>query len=129
MKDRVIVKTELYSICRNPLYFSSFLMALGTGLLFARLDFGVLLVTAFVLIFYPMMGNEARVLEAKFPDYLEYRGRVPLFFPNFKLWKEREHYQIDFRLLKRTLLDSCLILLTVPVMLFLQVYAYPPMLP
>ena len=120
LKDRVIVQTELYSVCRNPLYFSSLLMAVGTGLLFVRPDFTVLLVAAFLAIFHPMMRNEARVLRAKFPDYTEYERQVPLFFPNFLLWKEREHYQIDFRLLKRTLLDSSLILLAIPVMLFLR---------
>jgi protein-S-isoprenylcysteine O-methyltransferase Ste14 len=119
LKDRTVVQTELYSVCRNPLYFSSFLMAVGTGLLFARLDFTVLLAAAFMVVFYPMMRNEARVLRAKFPDYAEYERRVPMFFPNFMLWEERRYYQIDFRLLKRTLLDSSLILLAIPVMLLL----------
>jgi protein-S-isoprenylcysteine O-methyltransferase Ste14 len=123
LKDRVIVQTELYSICRNPLYFSSFLMAVGTGLLFARLDFTVLLIAAFMVVFLAMMHNEARVLRAKFPNYAEYEQRVPLFFPNFMLWKQGEHYQIDFRLLKRTLLDSSLILLAIPVMLVLRMCA------
>ncbi len=123
LKDRVVVQTELYSVCRNPLYFSSFLMAIGTGLLFARLDFTVLLAAAFMVVLLPMMHNEARVLREKFADYAEYEQRVPLFFPNFPLWKERENYQINFRLLKRTLLDSSLILLAIPVMLFLQMCA------
>ena len=119
LKDRVVVRTELYSVCRNPLYFSSFLMAIGTGLLFARLDFTVLLAAAFMVIFLPMMRNEARVLRGKFPDYAEYERRVPLFFPNFMLWQERDCFQIHFRLLKRTLLESSLILLAIPIMLLL----------
>lgn len=123
LKDRVIVQTELYSVCRNPLYFSSFLMAIGTGLLFARFDFSMLIVAAYTVVFYPMMRNEAKVLRTKFPDYGDYERRVPLFFPNFMLWKERERYQIDFRLLKRTLLDSSLVLLAIPVMLFLRMCA------
>jgi protein-S-isoprenylcysteine O-methyltransferase Ste14 len=123
LKDRVVVRTELYSVCRNPLYFSSFLMAAGTGMLFARLDFTILLLAAFLVIFYPMMRNEARVLLAKFPDYAEYERHVPLFFPNFFLWKEREYYQINFGLLRRTLLDSSLILVAIPVMLLLRMFA------
>lgn len=122
-KDRTVVQTELYSVCRNPLYFSSFLMAIGTGLLFARLDFSMLIVAAFMVVFYPMMRNEARVLREKFPDYEEYERRVPLFFPNFLLWKERDYYQINFGLLKRTLLDSSLILLAIPIMLLLRMCA------
>jgi protein-S-isoprenylcysteine O-methyltransferase Ste14 len=117
LKDRVIVRTELYSVCRNPLYFSSFLMAVGTGLLFARLDFTVLLIAAFMVVFFPMMRNEARILRGKYPDYAEYERSVPLFFPNFLLWQERREFTINHRLLKRTLLDSSLILLVIPVML------------
>jgi protein-S-isoprenylcysteine O-methyltransferase Ste14 len=121
LKDRVVVRTELYSVCRNPLYFSSFLMAIGTGLLFARLDFTILIVAAFMVVFYPMMRNEARALRKKFPDYEEYERRVPLFLPNLLLWQERKEFPINYRLLKRTLLESSLILLAIPVMLFLQV--------
>jgi hypothetical protein len=46
-----------------------------------------------------------------------------LFFPNFLLWQERAQYQINFRLLKRTLFDASLILLAIPVMLFLRMWA------
>lgn len=95
LKDRVIVQTELYWVCRNPLYFSSFLMAVGTGLLFARLDFSILIVVAFIVVFYPMMRNEARVLREKFPDYDEYVRRVPLFLPNFLLWRERGEFPVN----------------------------------
>ena len=123
LKDRVVVQTELYSVSRNPLYFSSFLMAVGTGLLFARIDFTGLLIIAFMMVFYPMMRNEARVLREKFPDYPEYQRQVPLFFPNFQRWKDRERYEINFDLLKRTLLESSLILLAIPVMLFLRMCA------
>jgi protein-S-isoprenylcysteine O-methyltransferase Ste14 len=123
LKDRVIVQTELYSVCRNPLYFSSLLMAVGTGLLFARLDFTVLLVAAFTGIFLPMMHNEARYLRSKFPDYAEYERQVPLLFPDFRLWRAREQFHINFRLLKRTLLDASLVLLAVPVMLLLRMFA------
>lgn len=123
LKDRVVVQTELYSVCRNPLYFSSFLMTIGTGMLFSRLDFTVLLVALFIVVFYPMMRNEARFLRMKFPEYVEYERRVPLFFPNFLLWQERKEFPINYRLLKRTLRDSSLILLAIPVMLFLKMCA------
>lgn len=118
-KDRRIVSTELYSVCRNPLYFSSFLMALGVGLLSARIDFLLLVAAGFLAIFYPMMRNEARYLRERFEDYAEYEKRVPLFFPNFLLWKERASFEINFRLLKRTLMDSLIVLAVIPVMVFL----------
>lgn len=119
-KDRVVIQTELYSICRNPLYFSSLLMTIGVGLLFGRLDFTVVLAMVFMTVFYPMMRNEARILRQKFPEYAEYEHRVPLFFPNFLLWKSRGFFEINFRLLKRTLLDSSLVLFAIPILLLLK---------
>ena len=120
LKDRVIVKTELYSVCRNPLYFASFLMALGVGLISARVDFTVLVTAAFLVIFYPMMRNEASLLRAKFADFAEYEQRVPLFFPNFALWRERGRIEISFSRIKRTLLDSSIVLLAIPVLILLR---------
>lgn len=119
-KDRSIVQTELYSVCRNPLYFASFLMATGVGLLSGRLDFLLLVTAAYLAIFYPMMLNEARYLRCRFEDFADYEMRVPLFFPNFHLWQERGRIDISFRLVKRTLLDASLALLVVPVMLFVR---------
>jgi protein-S-isoprenylcysteine O-methyltransferase Ste14 len=119
-KDKKIMKTELYSVCRNPLYFASFLMAIGVGLVSGRLDFAVLVMLGYLAIFYPMMRNEAKYLGNNFPDFAEYEARVPLFFPNFSLWEERKQISINFRLVKRTLLDASLALLVVPLMILVR---------
>jgi protein-S-isoprenylcysteine O-methyltransferase Ste14 len=121
-KDSKVMQTELYSICRNPLYFSSFLMAIGVGLLSGRLDFTLLIMAGYLAIFYPMMLNEARYLRETFEDFAEYESRVPLFFPKPTLWKERARIDISFRLVKRTLLDASLALLVIPIMLLFRAY-------
>lgn len=122
-KDRTIVKTELYSICRNPLYFASFLMALGIGLISGRLDFLLVEAASFLAIFYPMMLNEAKYLGNRFDDYAEYAARVPLFFPNFALWDERRNFEINFKRVKRTLLDASLALPMIPAMILVHAIA------
>lgn len=121
-KDSTIMKTELYSVCRNPLYFSSFLMAVGVGLISGRLDFTLLLALSYMAIFYPMMINEAKYLRDNFEGFAEYEARVPLFFPNPRLWEERKKFEINFRLVKRTLLDASLALLVIPVMILVRAY-------
>lgn len=121
-KDKKIMQTELYSICRNPLYFASFLMAIGVGLLSGRLDFLVLVMSGYLAIFYPMMLNEAKGLRENFEEFAAYEAKVPLFFPDFRLWEERKTIEINFRLVKRTLLDASLALLVVPVMLFVRAF-------
>lgn len=120
MKDRMIVRTELYSVCRNPLYFSSFLMTVGFGLLTGRGDFAVLAALAYLAVFHPMMANEARFLRARFPDFGDYEKSVPLFVPNFALWKSRDSFEVNFRLVSRTLLDASLSLPAVPVIFLLR---------
>jgi protein-S-isoprenylcysteine O-methyltransferase Ste14 len=119
-KDRLVVQSELYSICRNPLYFASFLMAIGLGLLSTRVDFTAMVIVAYLAIFYPMMLNEAKVLRVKFPEFGEYETRVPLFFPNFRLWQQRNEFQINHNRVMRTLFDASLILLAIPVMVVLR---------
>ncbi len=119
-KDRAIIRTEAYSICRNPLYFASFLMALGIGLLSGRPDFMLLLASAYIAIFYPMMLNEAKFLRTKFGDFAEYEKNVPLFIPNFRLWEQRKTFEINFKLVKRTLLDASLALPVIPLMIIIQ---------
>mgnify|MGYP002655218540 CR=1 FL=1 len=121
-KDRDIIQTELYSVCRNPLYFASFLMATGVGLLSARPDFMLLVTTAYLAIFYPMMINEAGYLRSRFEDFADYEARVPLFLPKFNLWQERDRFEISFRLVRRTLFDASLALLAVPVMFLIRVF-------
>ena len=120
-KDSMIVKTELYSICRNPLYFASFLISIGLGLVSTRMDFTILILISFFIIFFPMMLNEAKVLRSKFEDYRDYETRVPLFIPNFLLWKQREVFEINFRRVIRTFLDASLVLLCLPVFIWLAI--------
>ncbi len=119
-KDRKIVRTELYSICRNPLYFASFLIALGVGLLSGRADFLILAAASFLAIFYPMMINEARFLRSHFDEFSDYESKVPLFFPKPGLWHERRKFEVDFKLVKRTLLDASLVIPVIPLILVLR---------
>ena len=121
-KDNKIMKTELYSICRNPLYFASFLMAIGVGFLSGRMDFLMLVIASYLAIFYPMMLNEAKYLKDNFEDFAAYESSVPLFFPNFKLWEERNRININFKLVKRTVLDASLGLLVIPIMVLVRVF-------
>lgn len=119
-KDRAIMKTEIYSICRNPLYFSSFLMALGIGALSGRADFLVITAAGYLAIFYPMMHTEANYLRERFEDFAEYERRVPLFFPKFSLWQERKNFEINFKLVRRTLMDALVALPVIPLMILVH---------
>jgi len=107
-KGRVLARGGPYAHTRNPLYLGSFLMALGV--LVAGQGYWLLLpfLAFYLLTYYPVMkAEEGELLCGHGSDFVEYAGRVPLFFPSFGravsdsstfLWsrvvKNREHRTI-----------------------------------
>jgi protein-S-isoprenylcysteine O-methyltransferase Ste14 len=82
-KKRVLITSGPYSLCRHPLYFFSFVGGLGLGLSTEMLSIAGIFILAFA-IYYPIaIRGEEAFLSGNFPDYEEYKRRVPLFFPRF----------------------------------------------
>ena len=116
-KNTRVVKTEMYSVVRHPLYFFSFMMAIGVGLLTGRVELLVYICIFFFACFYPIIRHEEKNLESKFgQEYAEYRKQVPMLIPNFWKWTAREKMEINMRLVTRTILDGSLPLLFFPVL-------------
>ncbi|MEJ0100779.1 MAG: isoprenylcysteine carboxylmethyltransferase family protein [Pseudomonadota bacterium] len=65
-----------YAHCRNPLYFGSFVMALGCALAGRSVAPGALLVGFFLLLYWRVMHAEAAQMRARFGD--EYRAAIGL---------------------------------------------------
>jgi protein-S-isoprenylcysteine O-methyltransferase Ste14 len=71
-----------YAHTRNPLYFGSFVMALGCAVCGGSLWLGALLVGCFLLVYGPVMQAEAAHMQALFAGaYTQWAAEVPLFFP------------------------------------------------
>lgn len=89
-KSAEIVDTGPYSIMRNPLYFFSTVAIMGVGAqagsYMLALFFAVLCWAAFSLV---IRREEAFLAERMGPAYRDYVARVPRFFPNPRLWKDR----------------------------------------
>jgi len=85
-KGRALARSGPYAFTRNPLYFGSFLMALGI-LLAGQVYWLLLPFVAFFAAFYlPVMRREEQELLQGYGDiFLEYAGKVPLFFPAFRV--------------------------------------------
>lgn len=85
-KGRALARSGPYALTRNPLYFGSFLMALGI-LLAGQVYWLLLPFVAFFTAFYvPVMRREEQELLQGYGDlFLEYAGKVPLFFPAFRV--------------------------------------------
>lgn len=76
-----------YSLCRNPLYFGSFLITLSIPFFFHSLTFGAGLVLATWFYLVVTVPEEERYLRAKFgEEYGRYCRAVPRFVPRFRHW-------------------------------------------
>ncbi|MGH9362428.1 MAG: methyltransferase family protein [Thermoanaerobaculia bacterium] len=105
-KKRVLVVTEPYSLCRHPLYFCSFLGALGLGLCTETLTAPLLIALAFAIYYPSVIRTEERFLSANFPHYAVYRRRVPAFFPRWSAFVDERDLQLDPRAFRRELLAA-----------------------
>ena len=75
-KNDVLVREGPYSVCRNPLYFFSFLGGIGVGLCTESLTLTVLL--------HRLFGE----------PYSAYIREVPRFFPKWSLYHEPKEYTV-----------------------------------
>jgi len=106
-KTEVLVAEGPYSISRNPLYFFSFLGAIGVGFASETLLIPAIIFVAFT-IYYPFVikSEEAelrKLFREKFDSYFE---NVPRFFPNISKLKEPEKYIVNPVIFKRHLFDA-----------------------
>lgn len=87
-KKRVLVTTGPYSLCRHPLYFFSLVGGVGLGLCTETLSAALLFLLAFAVYYPHVIQGEEMFLSDNFPDYEEYKRRVPLFFPRWSRFVE-----------------------------------------
>lgn len=107
-KDNTLIREGSYSLCRHPLYFFSFLGAMGVGFATETLLIPSMLTVAF-LIYYPYVirDEESRMVQLHGDDYLKYKESVPSFWPSFKNFQEPERYIANPRIFRKNLFDAC----------------------
>ena len=88
-KNQKLAVSGPYAYTRNPLYLGSLIVAAGFCIAAASWWLGVLFLAAFLLIYLPVMEQEAAHLSNLFPDYAAYASRVPLLLP----WRGRAYGQ------------------------------------
>ena len=71
-----------YAYTRNPLYFGSFIMALGSAIAGGSWWIGGALLGIFLLVYLPVMHAESEYMQTLFAsDYEKWAANVPLFIP------------------------------------------------
>ena len=102
-KSEQLITTGPYSLCRNPLYFSSLLLALGIG--FCTETFTAAILLGILVTFVSLSGvrrEESRLLKWFGADYEAYCARVPRFVPrSLRGYSEPETITISSRFMRR----------------------------
>lgn len=87
VKNDRLATTGPYAHTRNPLYFGSFLIAAGFAMA-AHWSLLLLVITFFVLIYWPTIDRERTFVRGKFPEeYAVWEENVPVFVPRVRAWQ------------------------------------------
>ena len=106
-KTRNLVTEGPYSLCRHPLYFFSFVGAVGVGLVSETLTLSAVIFAAFAL-YYPFVirFEENKMLALHGTMYEEYCRKTPRFWPRWSLLREPEDYSVYPRTFRKHLLSA-----------------------
>lgn len=100
-KRDMIVSEGPYSLCRHPLYFASFLMALSAGLFLGSATVAAAAIAAGVVYLATTVPQEEAALARQHPrGWADYAGRVPRVFPRWRAWQTPARITIDVRSLR-----------------------------
>lgn len=121
-KNAVLVQDGPYSMCRNPLYFFSFVAGIGVCV---ELE-NVLLLLVFAVTFsfyYPfVIKSEEKRLEGIFgtKEFNAFRASTPAFFPNIAHLKLGAFPDYSPKLLWKNFMDGSIFLLFIPIAYFIE---------
>lgn len=100
-KEAFLVTDGPYSVCRNPLYVGSLLLAVATGLFLKSLLFAVALTLVAVLYMLTTVPVEEEFLRARYrTDYDSYVRRVPRYWAAFRGFHSRSQLTVDLHALR-----------------------------
>lgn len=115
-KSSVVVDIGPYSVTRNPLYFFSAIAAAGVGMQVGSWVLGIVFAVLCWAAFLVVIRKEESFLRRELGQpYLDYFARVPRFFPNLLLYKDRQEVTFRPKLLLQTLVDGLAFFLAVPI--------------
>lgn len=106
-KERELVTTGPYSLCRNPLYVSSFLGVFGVALATNTLTFPLVATLGFLSVYsYTVAAEERRLLHRYGAKYETYQRVTPRFLPAFSRYRRPNKLEIEIRTFQKGLFDT-----------------------
>lgn len=113
-KNNTLISEGPYSLCRNPLYFFSFIGALGVGLSMGNFTVPVMVIAGFAF-YYPLVvsGEEARLAEIHGERFYNYCQTTPAFLPRFSTFNEPGEYTVQTKFFRKDIGDAIWFILIV----------------
>lgn len=115
-KTKILVTEGPYSMCQNPLYFCSFVGAIGVGFLTETFTMPIV-IAAFFGLYYPgiikMEQKRLRKVHGQFLD--DYQKKVPVFWPSLANYNEPKDYLADPVIFRKHLMDSVIFIMMIAV--------------
>jgi len=97
-KNAELAVSGPYAYTRNPLYFGSFVLALGCAVAGGTWWLGAWLLLFFLLIYWPVMQAEAAHIGELFGDaYAQWAAVVPLFWPRLTPYRSGSARRFDWQ--------------------------------
>ncbi|MDR1915698.1 MAG: isoprenylcysteine carboxylmethyltransferase family protein [Synergistaceae bacterium] len=129
-KTSTLVTVGPYSVCRNPLYFFSFLGGIGAGLCSESLTIIAVILIVFAAIYPITIKTEERKLSGIFGEaYSRYSANVPRFIPDISKFREPAEYVVNTKVYRRELVDAMYFLWIVGFFEFLEVLIEAQIIP
>ncbi len=105
-KSRSLVTTGPYSLCRNPLYVGSFLVAVGIALCLENVPLAILVAAMFIAAHYWVVRmEERRLLELFGPAYEAYMRTTPRFWPSLRNYRGAGVLSVPDQAIRRVLIE------------------------
>lgn len=106
-KTKKLVVEGPYSICRNPLYFCSFLGVVGVGCATETVTIPMIVLCVFGLYYPFVIKSEERDLQKRHGEaFVSYLRSTPAFLPKYSLLKEPQQYLVEPRLFRKHIFDA-----------------------
>jgi protein-S-isoprenylcysteine O-methyltransferase Ste14 len=101
-KNRILVVEGPYSLCRNPLYVGSFLLAASLSVFLRSVTLGAAIALVATLYARMTIPAEQQHLEKIFGEaYREYLRRVPRFIPSAAVFRTARSIEVDVKAIHR----------------------------
>lgn len=106
-KTDTLITDGPYSMCRHPLYFLSFLGAIGVGLATETLLIPFIIFLTFAIYYpYVMHKEDSDLLKRHGDAYKTYKDATPAFFPQRSLLREPETYMVYTQIFRKHIFDA-----------------------